>query len=308
MMVRFWCVCVLLVMALSACGAPPAPDDSTLPTLFVLPSATPITPTATPSDTAEATAVAIVPETPTPTLTLTLTPSPTDTPTLGPSPTATLTPSLTITNTPTRTPSATPWPTEPESALVELARLALSATVVTPDYNLLTATATGVPGGVIQPSLCLPPLGGFGAAYTANPNLNLILGCSQGGTLNYGAAVQRFERGLMIYVASVPAVIYVVYDNGRWAQYADTFIDGVDPTSGNETPPSGLFEPIRGFGKVWRNNADVRGGLGWATGTETGTTVTALMFERGQMIAVPLYGQMAALGANGQSQLVTGSP
>lgn len=302
-------VAVVLASAFVGCTTPP--QDDALPTLLVLPSATPKTPTVTLPPATEVAAIAptnspqpVLSDTPSPTFT----PSATETATDGPSPTSTLTPSMTITDTPTRTPSPTPWPTEVEGPLFELARLALSATVVTPDYRLLTATATGQPGTGVQPSLCLPPLGGFGTAYTANPSLNPMLGCSQGNTLNYGAAVQRFERGLMVYVASVPSAIYVIYDNGRWVQYADTFVDGVDPNSGNETPPAGLFEPIRGFGKVWRGNADVRGGLGWATGTETGTTITALYFERGQMIAIPLYGQIAALGTSGQSQIVTGSP
>jgi len=304
---RLILACVFL---LTACAAPP--DNEALPTLLVLPSATPETPTATTSPTESQdtalTALAALPPSPEPTLTATLTPSITPSATPGPSPTVTLTPSMTITDTPTRTPSPTPLPTEIEGPLFEIARLALSATVVTPDYRLLTATATGQQGGVIQPSLCLPPLGGFGSLYTANPSLNLLLGCSQGGTLNYGAAVQRFERGLMIYVATTPAVIYVVYNNGRWSQFADTFVEGVDPVSGGEMAPSGLFEPIRGFGKVWRGNADVRGGLGWASTTESGTTATVMYFDRGQMIALPLYGQVAALGTTGESQVLVGNP
>lgn len=308
-MVKFRFVMLCLVVLVAGCATPQT--DPALPTLLVLPSATPETPTAiVPSETplTQPTTVADVPPTPELTPTPTPTASATQTATAGPSPTATVTPSMTITDTPTRTPSPTPWPTEVEGPLFEIARLALSATVVTPDYRLLTATATGMPGTGGQPSLCLPPLGGFGSAYTSNVSLNPMLGCSQGGTLNYGAAVQKFERGMMIYMATTPAVIYVVYNNGRWSQYADTFVDGTDPVSGGEMAPSGLFEPIRGFGKVWRNNADVRGGLGWATGTETGTTATVLYFERGQMIAIPLYGQIAALGTSGESLVVFGSP
>jgi len=295
--------CLLL---LTACAAPP--NGEVLPTLLVLPSATPQTPTAVISPSVEPTALAAVPPSPEFTPTPSFTPSVTPTSTLGPSPTVTLTPSLTITNTPTRTPSPTPLPTEIEGPLFDIARLALLATIVTPDYRLLTTTPTGVPGGVVQPSLCLPPVGGFGSLYLVNPSLNLLLGCSQGATLNYGAAAQRFERGLMIYVATTPPVIYVVYNNGRWSQYADTFIEGTDPISGGEMAPSGLFEPIRGFGKVWRASADVRGGLGWASTTESGTTATVLYFDRGQMIAIPLYGQIAALGSTGESQVLVGNP
>jgi len=296
------------IALLTACAA--TPPTEILPTLLVLPSATPETPTPeiSPTVSPEPTVLVALPATPEFTATPSFTPSITPTSTVGPSPTATLTPSMTITDTPTRTASPTPWPTEVEGPLFEIARLALSATIVTPNYSLLTTTPTGIPSGGVQPSLCLPPTGGFGSLYIANPSLNLLLGCSQGGTLNYGAAAQWFERGMMIYLATTPAAIYVVYNNGRWAQYADTFLEEVDPASGGETAPSGLFEPIRGFGKVWRSNADVRGGLGWASTTESGTTATVLYFQRGQMIAIPLYGQIIALGTTGESQILVGNP
>jgi len=41
-----------------------------------------------------------------------------------------------------------------------------------------------------------------------------------------------------------------------------------DPERGGATPPAGLFAPIRGFGKLWRENAHVRNTLGWATAPE----------------------------------------
>jgi len=31
---------------------------------------------------------------------------------------------------------------------------------------------------------------------------------------------------------------------------------------------AGLFQPVRGFGKVWREDADLRARLGWATAPE----------------------------------------
>ncbi len=296
---------LLSIMMLSAC-APTQPDTPDVPTLMVLPSATPQPPTdAAPSLQAETQQPP--PQDPasvTPDLTPTPSPSPTESPSETPlvPPTPTVTASLTITPTPTRTPTPTPWPTEVEGPLIELARLALSATVVTPDFRLLTVTPTG-----FAPALCLPPAGGFGTALSGNPSIGLLLGCPNGAVLTYGAAVQRFERGLMIYVASVPASIYVIYDSGRWTQYPDTFVEGIDPVSGGETPPGGLFEPIRGFGKIWRGNVDVRSGLGWAVNTESGTTINILSFERGQMLGIPLYGQIAALAFTGQAQVVAGT-
>lgn len=299
---------LLLVLGILAACAPT--DDTPVPTLLVLPSAMPEQPTEPPlpSPTEPATTSVAAPPpfgiSATPSATSGLTLTATETPFSEPTPTVTA--SLTITPTPTNTHTPTPLPTEVEGPLLELARLALSATVVTPNYALLTTTPTGF--APVPSTLCIPPVGGFGAVYTANISLNTILGCPVGGNLNYSAVIQRFERGYMLYLATVPPAIYVVSDSGIWTQYADTFVEGIDPVSGGEQVPPNLFEPIRGFGKVWRTNPTVRADLGWATTTETGTTATVLAFERGQMIAVPLYGQVFSLGASGQSLVAAGSP
>ncbi|MCU0474807.1 MAG: hypothetical protein MUC99_01605 [Anaerolineae bacterium] len=296
---------LLLLSMLAACAPQTTPPEASLPTLLVLPSATPEQTAPPPAET-PLTPVAQAPDLPTATPPAPATASPSPTATPAQSATATVTASLTITDTPTRTPTATPLPTEIDGPLLALARLALEATVVTPDFRLLTVTPTGF---APPATLCLPPADGFGVAMSQNPNIATLVGCPIGASLSYGAAVQRFERGLMIYVASLPPTIYVVdTGSGRWAQYADTFTEGIDPQSGNETPPAGLFEPIRGFGKVWRTTPTVRAGLGWATSTETGTTVAALGFERGQVIAIPLFGQMVVLASSGSAQVVSGTP
>jgi hypothetical protein len=105
------------------------------------------------------------------------------------------------------------------------------------------------------------------------------------------AAWQAFERGFMIYLQGSPSVIYVVSNDGRFRRFNDTFVSGVDPESGGETPPQGLLEPVRGFGKVWRSNMDVRTLLGWATQPESGDTATVQPFDRGRAVYLPGQGQ-----------------
>jgi hypothetical protein len=223
-------------------------------------------------------------------------------------PSITVTPSLTITDTPTRTATNTPIPTlDMNRPLYQLAIMALSSTPP-PPVTFVFPTATGfVPPGNPGGALCLPPAGGFGAVYTADPTLSAQIGCSLGSALPYPAAVQTFERGTMVYVGTSPAAIYVLYNTGSFVRYPDTFVDGVDPVSGGETPPAGLFEPIRGFGKVWRSDTAVRNGLGWATQPESGTTATLLLFQTGQMIALPPLGQVAVLTSTGTFRLIAGT-
>jgi hypothetical protein len=69
-------------------------------------------------------------------------------------------------------------------------------------------------------------------------------------------------------------MIYVLYQDGAWEEFADTWVAG-DPELPvvAEQPPSGMFVPLRGFGKVWsQNNGQTQ--LGWATADESSYQAT----------------------------------
>jgi hypothetical protein len=86
-------------------------------------------------------------------------------------------------------------------------------------------------------------------------------------------------------------MIYVVYNNNTFQRYTDSWFEGADPESTGEIAPAGRMTPIRGFGKVWHNNAAVKNGLGWASGPEAGTPGQIQRFERGEMLFVASIGQ-----------------
>jgi hypothetical protein len=79
-------------------------------------------------------------------------------------------------------------------------------------------------------------------------------------------------------------VVYVLYADGSYQRFEDSFDAAVDPVSGGETPPNGLVEPILGFGKVWRDRPGVRESLGWATSSETPGVGRFQLFFRGDMV------------------------
>jgi hypothetical protein len=116
------------------------------------------------------------------------------------------------------------------------------------------------------------------------------LGCpSPGPRIAVPLAVESFERGAMIWVKGtadgLPDRIYVTFfDNARnalvWQVFVDTWREG-DPVSGKAKPPAGLYEPIRGFGKLWRENQQVHDTLGWATAPEQGDTGVEQPFVNG---------------------------
>jgi hypothetical protein len=83
-----------------------------------------------------------------------------------------------------------------------------------------------------------------------------------------------------------------------WLPYADTWQEGQDP-GGAPGPQPGLYEPRRGFGKVWRENAAVRECLGFATTPdEQGPTVTVQRFLRGFLLFTRAEDVVYALSYN----------
>jgi hypothetical protein len=259
------------------------------------------------------------------TATDTLTPSYTPTFTLTMTPTPTLTPSLTITK--TITPTLTNTPTSsPEPGLASLAFLAGQVTIAPyppPTQTALAIAAeqlrqstlaaglgatptpvTGAVGGTpgvivltsppvvtlatLPPAICTTqPPGAIAGMLSADPAFAPLMGCPTGTTTQITAAYQPFERGAMIYVQGTPGLIYVLTNDGRLRRFNDNWISGVDPDSGGLTPPPGLIEPIRGFGKVWRENIDLQIALGWATAGESGMTATMQLFDRGRALYLP---------------------
>ncbi|MCB8959145.1 MAG: hypothetical protein H6651_02445 [Ardenticatenales bacterium] len=85
------------------------------------------------------------------------------------------------------------------------------------------------------------------------------------------AAEQPFENGFMLWIAELDQIVVLFADglSPHYAIFTDEWNEGdpeIDPTL---EPPPGLYQPVRGFGLVWREGyGDVRSRLGWATQPE----------------------------------------
>jgi len=85
------------------------------------------------------------------------------------------------------------------------------------------------------------------------------------------AAYQAFQYGYMIWLQSND-MIYVMFQDGTWEQFPDSFYDGMMEIDPNITAPYGFVQPRRGFGVIWRQHRHVRDALGWGLHVEAAYT------------------------------------
>ena len=86
-------------------------------------------------------------------------------------------------------------------------------------------------------------------------------------------AEQRFEGGWMFWLQPNGQIWLLSADeagNNIWSVYNDTFVEGEVEFDPQIVPPENRFQPVRGFGKLWRENLEVRQALGWALEPEIG--------------------------------------
>lgn len=106
------------------------------------------------------------------------------------------------------------------------------------------------------------------------------------------AAEQVFEGGRMIWFEAQDTIYMFDDDRGRDGapsrQFVDTWTPDEPESDPSIVPPEGFYQPIRGFGKVWRNEPRVREQLGWALAPEQGFDGA---YQRGW---APYYGWMTA--------------
>lgn len=85
----------------------------------------------------------------------------------------------------------------------------------------------------------------------------------------YQLAEQVFEQGRMFWIRHSLEIWVMMNDPGKtnqgeWYCYPDTFVDGEPEIDPDLIPPDDRYQPRRGFGKLWRGNADIKAALGWA--------------------------------------------
>jgi hypothetical protein len=140
-----------------------------------------------------------------------------------------------------------------------------------------------------QATCAIMPILGFGDFWRSNAQVRACLGCPIEPEKSVWMAEQLFTGGRMFWREDT-RVIYVLFNDGTWQRFPDTWRAGDPELSCSAVPPSGYYQPRRGFGKVWCENGPVRTRLSWATMEERGFTGAVEAFERGLMLWSPRLG------------------
>jgi serine/threonine protein kinase len=192
--------------------------------------------------------------------------------TTQPQPTATApatTTELPITDTPMPIPTDTPIPP--------------TETPVTPIDTPVIPTDTPIP-----PTYTPTPACGLPTDPTLAPLWDRArLGCPTASSAITWAAWESFERGYMLWRSDTDNVYILNMQGGTnlsagtWELRTDTW-DGSNPDGVGLSPPPGLYEPVRGFGWLWRTYLGGPGSqLGWAREEEKGFCANFQPFDAG---------------------------
>jgi hypothetical protein len=180
---------------------------------------------------------------------------------------------------PTETPPAAttqPPPTDTPTPLPTATDVLPTDTPVTPTDTPVPPTATPTPGCGLPTDPTLAPIWERGKQ-----------GCPAASSAITWAAWESFERGYMLWRSDTDHVYVLSLQDGTnpsagtWQLYTEKW-PGSDPDGVGLSPPPGLYEPVRGFGWLWRTYLGGPGSeLGWAREEEKGFCANIQPFESG---------------------------
>lgn len=90
---------------------------------------------------------------------------------------------------------------------------------------------------------------------------------------------QDFEKGNMFWFEATNEIWVIFDDESReWQKHQSAWNVTMPISDDTIVPPNGLYQPVRGFGLLWRTDTDLRDRLGWATAQEFGYVADYLYF------------------------------
>jgi hypothetical protein len=174
-------------------------------------------------------------------------------------------------------PASVAAPTSTAVTLVQATASPPSAQLTaTPSPPAVTSMAVAAVRSATSTACTVQPVRGFGTLYHNQPKVASRLGCARAPEAGVDMFVEPFEHGRMLWRGD-RRVIFALTSDGHWSSYPDTF-------NGTETVTPAPGEPIRGFGKVWRENPTLRAAIGAATAPEQPIGGAVEEFEHGLLV------------------------
>ncbi len=181
--------------------------------------------------------------------------------------------------------------------------------VVSPTHQPPTLTALALSGVVAAteaptepPATPAPNSTEQGLVIEPSPNLFPTPLVSQ-----IQVAEQVFQGGRMFWLQPNQEIWVMVNaagatDHGEWLTFPDMFVEGELEVDPDITPPVDGIQPRRGFGKLWRENLEIRDALGWGITQEFGLVTTyeyrpgGFLNSDGEYVAGPGTHLLTSLG------------
>jgi hypothetical protein len=146
----------------------------------------------------------------------------------------------------------------------------------TPSPTLPPAIPTSPP----SPTPCPQAIDPAFSVLLDDSTLGQSLGCPQAEAFTTTAARQNFEQGFLLWRED-SNLIYILEPDHTWSFTGDTWREGDDSFDPAIVAPDGLYQPVRGFGLVWRQQPGVREALGWGIAEEEGFEALIQVFTGG---------------------------
>jgi hypothetical protein len=131
------------------------------------------------------------------------------------------------------------------------------------------------------------PVNGFGKVWGEHPEVRNRVGCPVEHEIALQqAAGEQFQGGYMFWRGDTKTIYVFFWGSandtvGTWQQFPDTWNDGDPEPTPDQPAPTGLYVPVRGFGKLWHENSNIRQALGYATEPEQALTGAWQAYQHG---------------------------
>lgn len=139
------------------------------------------------------------------------------------------------------------------------------------------------PGGVVRSCPGTPVAPQFAGAFARYSGIGEKIGCPVKAAFGLKFVSQPFQNGVMFWRETKE--MFALTNTNQYFRATDNWNDSLPTNDPSLVPPSGLQQPVRGFGYVWRSNPTLKNALGWALSGEQSYDGFWQDFERGFMIS-----------------------